>query len=144
MHHMATAAEPNTARKTTVLLVDDESAIALLFEMELTRMGYYVLKAYSGTEAIRVSSGFHTPIDVLVTDWKMPDMSGDKLACELLVQRPEIKVILMSGYPEAEDIAKAFSQDQLVLLTKPFSPAELDKSIRQLLRPPSKPNRQAA
>ncbi len=141
---MSTAAEPDTARKTTVLLVDDESAIALLIELELTRMGYYVLKSHSGAEAIRISSEFHTPIDVLVTDWKMPDMSGDKLACNLLVQRPEIKVILMSGYPEADAIAKAFNKDRLVLLSKPFSSEKLDESIRQLLRPPGKPNEQAA
>lgn len=141
---MATAAKADTARKTTVLLVDDESAIALLFEMELTRMGYYVLTAHSGAAAIRISSEFHTPIDVLVTDWKMPDMNGDKLACDLLVQRPEIKVILMSGYPEADAIAKAFNKEQLILLTKPFSSAKLDESICQLLRPPGKPNEQAA
>lgn len=141
---MATAAEPITARKTTVLLVDDESAIALLVELELARMGYYVLKAHSGAEAIRISSEFHTPIDVLVTDWKMPDMSGDDLACELLVQRPEIKVILMSGYPEADAIAGAFKNDQLVLLSKPFSSAKLDESICRLLRLPGKPNKQVS
>ncbi len=138
---MATAAEPITARKKTVLLVDDESAIALLVELELTRMGYYVLKAHSGSEAIRISSEFHAAIDVLVTDWKMPDMSGDDLACDLLVQRPEIKVILMSGYPEADAIAKAFNRDQLIFLTKPFSSEKLDESIRQLLRLPGKPNK---
>lgn len=141
---MASTAESPTARKKTVLLVDDESAIALLFELELTRMGYYVLKAHSGAEAVRISSEFHAPIDVLMTDWKMPGMTGDNLACDLLIQRPEIKVILMSGYPEADAIAKAFNKEQLVFLSKPVSSAKLDETIRQLLRLPGRPNKQAA
>lgn len=141
---MATVAQPMTARKKTVLLVDDESAIALLFELELTRMGYYVLKAQSGAEASKISADFPTPIDVLVTDWHMPDMSGDQLACDLLVQRPSLKVVLMSGYPEADDIAKAFNKEQLVFLSKPLSPAILDETIRQLLGIPSKPDKRAA
>ena len=141
---MSTAAEPTGARKKTVLLVDDESAIALLFELELTRMGYYVLKAHSGAEASKISADFPTPIDVLVTDWQMPDMSGDALACDLLVQRPQLKVILMSGYTEAGDVAKAFSEDQLVFLSKPLSPAKLDETIRRLLRLPGKLDKQVA
>lgn len=127
-----------------MLLVDDESAIALLYELELTRMGYYVLKAHSGTEASRISAEFQHPIDVLVTDWRMPDMSGDDLACELLVQRPSLKVVLMSGFPAADAIAQTFDKNQLVFLNKPFSPAILDDTIRQLLGLPSVSNRHVA
>ena len=118
---MAPAAENNTARKKTVLLVDDESAIALLFELELTRMGYHVLKAHSGKEASRITADFHSPIDVLVTDWHMPDMSGDELACDLLVQRPNLKVILMSGFPEADAIAQAFDRTNLSSSVNPLA-----------------------
>jgi len=141
---MAPATESASARKKTVLLVDDESAIALLFELELTRMGYYVLKAHSGAEANKISADFPTPIDVLVTDWHMPDVSGDELACELLVQRPDLKVILMSGYPEADAVAKAFPENQLVFLSKPLSPAKLDETIRRLLRLHCKSDKQVA
>ncbi len=141
---MASADENNTARKKTVLLADDESAITLLFELELTRMGYYVLTAHSGAEASRISAEFHHPIDVLVTDWHIPDLSGDDLACDLLVQRPDLKVVLMSGFPEANAIAQAFNQNQLVFLSKPFSPAKLDETIRRLLGLPGKSARQVA
>lgn len=141
---MAQGSEPVSARKKTVLLVDDESAIALLFEMELTRMGYFVLKALSGAEASKISLNYHSPIDVLVTDWNMPDMNGDDLACELLVQRPDIKVILMSGFPEADAIAKAFPEDQLVFLSKPLSPAKLDETIRKMLKLPGTSGKKVA
>ncbi|WP_455376912.1 response regulator [Petrachloros mirabilis] len=130
---MDSTIESHGSKKKTVLLVDDESAITLLYEVDLTRRGYTVMTAHSGTEATRISAEFQGLIDVLVTDWHMPDMSGDDLACDLLVQRPNLKVILMSGFPSAEAIAQAFPENQLVFLSKPFSPAKLDDTIRQLL-----------
>ena len=140
---MMSAVEPNTARKKTVLLVDDESAITLLFELELTRMGYRVLTAHSGNEALRMSAEIHHPIDVLVTDWRMPDQSGHDLACDLLVKRQDLKVILMSGYHTAGAYAQVFNQSKLVFLSKPFSPATLDDTILQLLGLPGKSDRHA-
>jgi DNA-binding NtrC family response regulator len=130
---MNSTIESDGGPKKTVLLVDDESAITLLYEVDLTRRGYTVMTAHSGTEASRISAEFPNPIDVLVTDWRMPDMSGDDLACDLLDQRPNLKVVLMSGFPSAEAIAQAFPENQLVFLGKPFSPGKLDNTIRQLL-----------
>jgi two-component system, cell cycle sensor histidine kinase and response regulator CckA len=130
---MGSAIEPNAARKKTVLLVDDESAITLLFELELTRMGYHVLTAHSGAEAIRMSAEIHYPIDVLVTDWHMLEQSGHHLACDLLVQRQDLKVILMSGYQVGGAYAQVFNPNKLVFLHKPFSTATLDETILRLL-----------
>lgn len=121
------------ARKTTVLLVDDESAIALLFEMDLTRRGYRVLTAHSASEASRISEDFPTPLDVLVADWNMPDMKGDKLAHQLLTQRPEMKFILMSGYSSAAEAINGFPKNQAAFILKPFTPSKLDSTIKELL-----------
>ena len=60
---------------TTVLLADDESAITLLYEIDLTRRGYKVLVAHNGSEAAAIGLGANHPIDVLVTDWRMPGMT---------------------------------------------------------------------
>jgi len=136
--------ESSSARKTTVLLADDESAITLLFEMDLTRRGYRVLQAHSGAEASKISAEFPTPIDVLVTDWKMPDLNGDELARRLLVERPELKIIVMSGHPDAADVIASFVKDQALFLRKPFSPARLVESITRLLDIPDKPGERAA
>ena len=136
--------ESSSARKTTVLLADDESAITLLFEMDLTRRGYRVLQAHSGSEASKISAEFPTPIDVLVTDWKMPDLNGDELARRLLVERPELKIIVMSGHPDAADVIASFVKDQALFLRKPFSPARLVESITRLLDIPDKPGERAA
>jgi two-component system cell cycle sensor histidine kinase/response regulator CckA len=136
--------ESSSARKTTVLLTDDESAITLLFEMDLTRRGYRVLQAHSGSEAGKISREFPTPIDILVTDWRMPDLNGDELARQLLLNRPELKIILMSGYPDAAEVIASFAKDQALFLRKPFSPARLVESITRLLEIPDKPGERAA
>jgi DNA-binding NtrC family response regulator len=121
------------ARKTTVLLADDESAIALLFEMDLTRRGYCVLKAHSASEATKISEDFPTPIDVLVADWNMPDMNGDELACQLFKQRPEMKLVLMSGHPTAAEKINGFARNQAVFVQKPLTPSKLDSAIKEIL-----------
>ena len=133
MNFMGSAADINGARKNTILLVDDESAITIIFEMELTRIGYCVLTASNAQQAIQIAAEFHSTIDALITDWKMPDMMGDQLVSELLVQRPSLKVVLMSGSPEAETASQAFHKDQLTFLQKPFGIAELNQAIRLLL-----------
>lgn len=136
--------DSSSARKPTVLLADDESAITLLFEMDLTRRGYCVLQAHSGTEAGKISAEFPTRIDVLVTDWRMPDLSGDELARRLLLERPEIKIIVMSGHPDAADVITSFAKDQALFIRKPFSPARLVDNINRLLNLPDKPDQSAA
>lgn len=128
----------NSARKDTILLVDDESAITIIFEMELARIGYCVLTASNAQQAKQVAAEFHSTIDALVTDWKMPDMMGDQLVSDLLIQRPGLKVVMMSGSPEAETAAQSFRKDQLTFLQKPFGIAELNQAIRLLLGPSNK------
>jgi two-component system, cell cycle sensor histidine kinase and response regulator CckA len=119
--------------KKSVLLADDESALTLLLEIELTRRGYQVVTAYNGSEAARIGSDMNQPIDVLITDWKMPGMTGDVLARQLMEGRPTLVVILMSGYDEVEEIVKTFDPARVRFLRKPFNPALLDQTIRILL-----------
>ncbi len=130
--------------KKSVLLADDESALAVLFEIELTRMGYQVVTACNGSEAARIGSDMNQPIDVLITDWKMPGMTGDVLARQLMEGRPTLVVILMSGYDEVEEIAKTFDPARVTFLRKPFNPALLDQTIRILLGLPFRSNSFAA
>ena len=132
------------APKKTVLLADDESAITVLIELELTRMGYQVQTAYNGNEAVRIGSDLNRSIDVLITDWRMPDMTGDVLAQTLMAARPTLKVILTSGYHEAEEIAKTFDPARVTFLKKPISPALLDQTIRILLDLPLRPKSRVA
>ena len=130
---MSSAAHHDEALKKSVLLADDESALLVLFEIELTRTGYQVVTACNGIEAARIGSDMNQPIDVLITDWKMPGMNGDVLARQLMEVRPTLVVILISGYDEIEEIAKTFDPARVRFLRKPFNPALLDQTIRILL-----------
>jgi two-component system cell cycle sensor histidine kinase/response regulator CckA len=134
----------SSARKTTVLLADDESAVTLLFEMDLTRRGYCVFQAHSGSEAVKISLDLPTSIDVLVTDWRMPDLSGDDLARRILLDRPEIKIVVMSGHSDAAAVIGSFAKNQALFLRKPFSPAKLVEAIEQLLNVPDQPGKRGA
>ena len=107
-------------------------------------IGYCVLTASNAQQAKRVAAEFHSTIDALVTDWKMPDMMGDQLISDLLIQRPGLKVVMMSGSPEAETASQAFHKDQLTFLQKPFGIAELNQAIRLLLGPSNKQSSQVA
>ena len=129
--------------KKTVLLVDDESAITLLFELELTRQGYQVITAHDGSEAAGIGSDLNQPLDVLLTDWKMPGVTGDVLARQLMEGRPTLPVILMSGYDEAEKIAGAFDSARVTFLRKPIDLTLLEQTIRILLGLPFHSNSSA-
>ncbi len=116
----------------TILLADDESAITMLYEIVLTRMGHRVVVAHNGNEAARIGLDATHAIDVLVTDWRMPGMSGEAVARRLLAARPGMAVILMSGYDEAEQMTKTLDSAHVRFLRKPFSPAVLEQTIHNL------------
>jgi two-component system cell cycle sensor histidine kinase/response regulator CckA len=102
--------------------VDDDRAVRALIVRTLEREGFSVVQAFSTTEAIQ---RFSPSVAMLVTDIVMPNMSGVTLARTLLARRPDLKVLLMSGY--ATDALEQYgslpaSGDVLV---KPFSPAAL-------------------
>jgi len=112
----------------TILIVDDEAAIRLLFCESLRRYGYHVLEACSGPDALAVNNGYSKPIDVLVSDVMMPGMTGFELAHEICAARPQLKVILISGYSELPaDLERGWA-----FLQKPFAPSKLCAMLEEL------------
>jgi CheY-like chemotaxis protein len=116
-----------------VLLVDDEDLIIDVGEQILKRMGYTVLVARSGSEAIEIYSKKKDDIEMIVLDMIMPDMSGGEAYDRLREINPDIKVLLSSGYSlrgQAKDIlargCKGFIQ-------KPFNMRELSHKLREVL-----------
>ena len=110
----------------TALLVDDEDIVRLSTADMLGSLGYRVVEAESAEEALRViGNGVH--IDLVVTDHLMPGMTGTDLARALRDHRPDIPVLVVSGYAEVEGIAA-----DLPRLTKPFREDELAASLAAL------------
>ena len=85
--------------KKTVLIVDDEPSILTFISSLLLDGNYCVLTAKGGLEALQKSIGFKGEIHLLLSDCQMPGMTGVDLATRLVVSRPDLKVLLMSGYP---------------------------------------------
>ncbi len=114
----------------TVLLVEDETVLRFLTKNMLKRFGYTVLEAANSVDALAISSQLKLPIDLLLTDIVMPGMNGRELADRLGEERPEMKVIYMSGYT-----GQQFGQDVVPLgshyLAKPFSREDLAAKIRE-------------
>jgi CheY-like chemotaxis protein len=112
-----------------VVLVDDEELVRASTAAMLVELGYDVIEAASAEEALRMISG-GIQLDVLVTDHLMPGMTGVDLARALFLRKPEVAVLIISGYAEAEGIAP-----DLPRLTKPFRITDLALSLASLLRP---------
>jgi CheY-like chemotaxis protein len=110
----------------TVLLVDDEDLVRMSTADMLTDLGYAVVEASSAEEALRLIDGGLAP-DLLVTDHLMPGMTGNELARELRGRWRNLRVLLVSGYAEAEGIA-----GDLTRLIKPFRQADLAAKLGEL------------
>jgi two-component system cell cycle sensor histidine kinase/response regulator CckA len=121
----------------TVLLVEDELQVRNLTERLLRMAGYRVLTAASATEALALTMNHQDAIDLLLTDVVMPVMSGCQLAKDLCGQRPELRVLFMSGYDD--DIINKYGvfEPETNFLAKPFSPEQLFGKIREALENPS-------
>lgn len=117
----------------TVLVVEDEQAVRDLTVRILRQLGYTILTASSGAEALDISEAHGGHIDVLLTDVVMPNMSGRQLADHIQVKRPNTKVLFLSGYTENTVVHHGVLDAGVDFLPKPFSRENLSKKLREVL-----------
>ena len=117
----------------TILLAEDAEVLRRLLREILVQHGYTVLLAGNGAEALQRSREHTGPIHLLVTDMVMPQMSGRELASRLLPQRPETKILYMSGYTEEAIATHGVLDAGTAFLEKPFSPDSLARKVREIL-----------
>ncbi len=120
-------------RTRLVLIVEDEELLLALMEQILWRSGYRVLTARSALEALRLVSDAALEIDILVSDVMMPAMTGPVLAHLLVRQRPDLRILFVSGYLNQGVIPEGKLQEKLAFLQKPFTPAALIGALHGLL-----------
>ena len=128
----AEEAAPIPKGHETILLVEDEEAVRSLSRRVLQSAGYTVLVARHGPEAILLAGQHDGPIHLLATDLVMPRMSGLEVASQLAQARPDIRILLMSGYPN-EAVIRHGVPAAAKLLQKPFNPGALARAVRQVL-----------
>jgi two-component system cell cycle sensor histidine kinase/response regulator CckA len=117
----------------TILVVDDEPSIRSLITSVLQPLGYRIVEASGGEEALKASRDFPASIDLLLTDVVMPGMSGPTLAEMLGRERPGVKVIYISGYIDEAITTKDMANPDLVLLQKPLTSRILTTKVREVL-----------
>ncbi len=117
----------------TVLIVDDEEALREVARRILTRNGYQVITAASGSEAIKAVASHPAGIDLLLTDVVMPQMPGKEVADRIRVLQPSAKVLFMSGYTEGVLATEGILETGVNLIEKPFTEASLLAKLRDIL-----------
>jgi CheY-like chemotaxis protein len=113
--------------------VEDAGRVRAVVREILETEGYRVLEARHGAEGLRLSAEHQGPIHVLVTDVVMPQMSGRELARRLVAQRPETRVLYMSGYTDDALVRHDLVGSGHAFLPKPFTPHALAELVRRLL-----------
>jgi signal transduction histidine kinase len=119
--------------KETILLVEDDESVRLLSRSVLEMSGYTVLEAKGGRDALRICEQHSGPIQMIVTDVVMPEMGGRVLVERIVVLRPGIKVLYMSGYADDTVIRHGVLEEGTAFLQKPFTPAGLSSKVREVL-----------
>ena len=113
----------------TVLVVEDDPDVLAMIVSLLGKYGYLVISAADGEEGLRLAETYGEDIDIVLSDIVMPRMNGHDLAAALKIKRPKIKVLLMSGY----DQAQAEQAEAPDILFKPFRPQGLLRRVRETL-----------
>ncbi|MFH1568845.1 MAG: HDOD domain-containing protein, partial [Gemmatimonadota bacterium] len=119
------------ADKARILVVDDDERIRRICTTFLTKIGHQVTAADSAQSAMREICG--RPLDILLTDIRMPDVSGSVLIDRLQQLKPELAAVIMTGYPTMELAIEAVGKGVYEFLTKPFKLTELQAAVDRVM-----------
>lgn len=135
-----TAAPQKEVRETDIprgteriLVVDDEASIIHLLKKNLASLGYRVTSTQESKEALEMVSADPEGFDLVITDTTMPHMAGDVLAKKIQGVRPDLPVILCTGYSSRIDEKKAMAMGIRAFLEKPVFREELTRTVRRIL-----------
>jgi PAS domain S-box-containing protein len=120
----------------TILVAEDEAGVRALIDRGLSSLGYRVLLASSGEEALQISSRHAGPIHLMLTDVVMPGMSGVETAGHLTPGRPEMRILYMSGYTNDAMLRRGVQTAGTPFIQKPFTMQALGRKLRVLLDAP--------
>jgi PAS domain S-box-containing protein len=117
----------------TILLVEDDEAVRKVAHMALTLYGYQVITASDGAEALQLMQNEAGPLDLVLADIVMPNLSGPALAEHLRQRHPQLKVILTSGYTDDVVVRHGLLNSEMSFIQKPYSALGLARKVREVL-----------
>ncbi len=124
--------EPLVGGSEHILLVDDEKPVIAIEEQLLSRLGYQVTGCNGSTEALEMFTADPKRFDMVLTDIAMPKMSGNKLAGELLKIRPDIPILLCTGFSDTMTDEKMAAIGVKGIIMKPVVISDLDRKLREI------------
>ncbi len=132
-------APPPARARGRVLLVEDEETLLRSFQMILERLGYQVVTARDGAEALEMFRLLPDGFDAVVTDQTMPRLTGFQLSEQIARLRPEMPIVLCTGFSETVDAAWARGSRARAFLSKPFTSREVAAVLERILAAPPGP-----
>jgi len=117
----------------TVLVVEDEPVVLEVCTATLEDLGYHVLWTTNGQHALELYTAHADTIDLVLTDMVMPNLGGVELFTALQAFNPAVKVVMMTGYPLAEEGKQLLAQGMQAWLQKPLNIGEVARVIRRAL-----------
>jgi len=117
----------------TILLVEDEQPIRALMRKTLERYGYRVLEAQDVQDALALGARYPRDVDLLLSDVIMPGLNGPDLAQRIVAQRPGLRVLYVSGFPNSLLSEHDRNRHRMAFLAKPFTPEALAMKVRECL-----------
>ena len=126
--------ESELTGSATVLVVDDEEAVRQAVTSILDSAGYLVLLASNGLEALEMFQDAGEHIDLVLLDMTMPVMDGEETLLALRTVDPDVRVLLTSGYMEAETLGRFGDVGQVDFIQKPYQPASLMQKVARVLK----------
>ena len=120
----------------TILLVEDEEGVRSVLSELLTGLGYSVLQAPNGVEAVRLAVDHTGTIDLVVTDMVMPEMSGQELGRSLAKLKPDLRILYMSAFASNIYSPSALADALADFIPKPFDLEDFVVKVRELMDAP--------
>jgi two-component system, cell cycle sensor histidine kinase and response regulator CckA len=125
----------------TILLVEDEEGVRSVLSELLTGLGYTVLPASNGVEAVRIATDHHGTLDLVITDMVMPEMSGQELGRSLAQLRPDLRILYMSAFASNIYAPSALANALADFISKPFDLEDFVVKVRELMAAPPRADR---
>ncbi len=120
-------------RGETIIIADDDRLVRTALCTALRRLGYRVLEASSGAQAVQIAETEPGPVDMVIADVVMPSMTTDQLHQRLSAAKPNARIAFMSGYIQDDLVRQSVLHGAVPFFEKPFTVPTLSKQIRALL-----------